>query len=431
MHCAAVQCYAIPITQVRGAGRHRPQRVRSLQRSSSATDRRAALARFAAGLLLPLLLLPAPTAVAAAAMTAVQPPHTATTVAVQPHRMSRREYCQQNWRAAAAAGTSWVRTVVGVPTPVSAATAEPQPEPQPQQLELWCAQGALTEEQAIPGAYQQPCMALPVRSIPVRKNNVVGAVPQQQYQHQHALEIQQRTAATNPQQSLQQQQLAGSTGTVVWNSSLLLVRLLERLTTTTLDDNNNSMLRLGDQTVLELGCGTGLVSLAASCLGARRVIATDGNPAVVRLAASNIAQNHPSTSATNAIEAATLPWGWLAATAYSETADLVLGSDLTYFSGNWPALAETMATVLKPDTGMALYLSLGHSGFNVQAELDGFLSVAAGSGLVPAKSSGWSEQSLTHLLWEDCLTPSERTMIQNSGGVRVVALCLRSNILYR
>jgi SAM-dependent methyltransferase len=261
-------------------------------------------------------------------------------------------------------------------------------------VEQQCANGAMATEQSVPGAYQQPCMALAVRSIPIQHGNTVTQ-----------LEIQQQAGSS----------LAGSTGTVVWNSSLLLTRLLERLAV--LDPTV-----LNDKTILELGCGTALVSLAAACLGAHSVLATDGNPDVVELATQNIDRNRYQDT----VQATTLPWGLLSAMDFSETADLVLGSDLMYFSGNWPALAETMATVLKPVTGTILYLSLGHSGFNVNAELDGFLSVAAGYGLVPPTNSGgttWTERSLTNLLLQDCVTQEELAMVQSSGGVRVVALC--------
>lgn len=264
-------------------------------------------------------------------------------------------------------------------------------------LESECANGALAVEEAVPGAYEQACMALPARSIPIRRpdgNNHTSVV---------VLEIEQRASSS----------LSGSTGMVVWNSSILLARLLERMA---IIDRT----ALVDQTVLELGCGTGLVSLAAACLRAGRVVATDGNPAVVELAAANIDRNRRATI--DAIQAVPLPWGLLAAADYNETADLVVGSDLTYYSGNWPALAETISTVLKP-TGSLLYLSLGHAGFNVQAELDGFLSVASGYGLMPpAANAAWTEQYLTNLLMRECMSPKERSTVQNSGGVRVVVL---------
>ena len=282
-------------------------------------------------------------------------------------------------------------------------------------LEQQCRNGALAPEQAIPGAYQQVCMNLPTRTIPIHRydsrssdnnssNNNSSTTPT-------IVELELEQQATGP----------GSTGTVVWNSSLLLTRLLERLVAT-------GSLSLSGKTVLELGCGTGLTSLTAAVLGAPRVVATDGNPNVVELAQDNIVRNQSKLPPDSRVTALPLPWGLLAALDFAETADLVLGSDLTYYSGNWPALAETMATLVKRRNGMVLYLSLGHSGFNPNAELEGFLSVASGYGLASvqvgqAENNGFlSERYMTNLLWNDCLTVEERELVASSGGVRVLAL---------
>lgn len=50
-----------------------------------------------------------------------------------------------------------------------------------------------------------------------------------------------------------------------------------------------------------------------------------------------------------------LQWGLLDATEYDTSADVIIGSDLTYNSGSWVALAETMSTLLK-DEGIVIYL---------------------------------------------------------------------------
>jgi len=287
-------------------------------------------------------------------------------------------------------------------------------------IEEQCRSGALAAEQAVPGAYQQVCMALPVRKIPVQTTTTTTT--------SSTSDSKQKTTTTIELEVEQQATGAGSTGTVVWNSSLLLTRLMERLAAA--DNDETTPKWIAGQTVLELGCGTGLVSLAAAALGARSVIATDGNPNVVELAARNIARNREKLLTargeeedTTIMEATYLPWGLLPAMDYADAADLVVGSDLTYFSGNWPALAETMATVTKRKEGIVLYLSLGHSGFNVNAELQGFLSVAAGYGLMPVVGiETLSERYLTNLLYKECLTPNERDMVSSSGGARVIAL---------
>lgn len=240
-----------------------------------------------------------------------------------------------------------------------------------QDEEAECQRGVVVTESAIPGAYQSMCMLQEERRIPFQKE---------------ILTIQQGSSVG-----------AGRTGVAVWNSCLLLTRLLEQTGTD----------YVRDKTVLELGCGTGLASIACARLGAARVIATDGNPTVVELARDNAERNKARV-----VETANLPWGLLDAMEFSDAADVVMGSDLTYNSGTWRVLAETINTVLKPG-GCFLYLTLGHSGFNVKGELDGFLQVIAAEGLVvePTKL----EQQLS-------LSSQEQSVLDGTGGVRVLLL---------
>ena len=258
-----------------------------------------------------------------------------------------------------------------------------------------CQTGALMTEQAITGAYEQECMKLSVREIPYQntRQNRSGI-----------LRIQQGTAG------------AGSTGLAVWNSSLLLSRLLQQLASASDDDWPSSRTR-----VLELGCGTGLASLTAAALGADQVLATDGNPAVVSLAERNIRTNDLS----DRVRARGMTWSFMNALEYADEMDVVMGSDLTYQSQNWPALAETMATAVKPRVGLVLYLTLGHAGFAVQAEVQGFLAVAQQYGLVPvvdAPATGLPTSDLTRFVYEHCIRPEELPIVQSTGGVRVLAL---------
>jgi SAM-dependent methyltransferase len=206
------------------------------------------------------------------------------------------------------------------------------------------------------------------------------------------------------------QEASGSdpTGMAVWSSGLLLTRLLQALVT--------ELPNWQPQSALELGCGTGLVSIAASRLWkSASVTATDGNPDVVRLADTNLQVNH-----CDRVQAEVLQWGLLNAMEYSDEdeADLVLGADLTYNSGTWRVLAETMVTIVKPE-GYILYLSLGHEGFNVNAEVDGFLSVAKEVGLVTANEI--ADIPVSNLL-DSILTAQEALQLRQSGGSRVVVL---------
>ncbi|KAI2508924.1 Methyltransferase small domain [Fragilaria crotonensis] len=303
-----------------------------------------------------------------------------------------------------------------------------------------CQMGRLVPELAIPGAYQNICMSRPERTIPLGNNN-------QDIVIQQGIVNGDNTATTSGNNDSGVG--PGRTGVAVWNSALLLTRLLVLLSQHDKDDcdfntndtdtnsNNNhpssssSSCWIRNRTILELGCGTGLVSLACARLGAARVVATDGNPSVVALAAENVkrnAKNAPDTATTTTmktndhdfatVETTTLSWGLLNAMEYSDCADLVLGSDLTYNSGTWRVLGETIGTVLKPG-GRFLYLTCGHSGFGVKGELDGFTQVVSSSfSLVVDTAMGTMlERELAATLSED-----EKSVVESTGGVRVLVL---------
>ena len=231
------------------------------------------------------------------------------------------------------------------------------------------------QETAVPGAYQNPCMDESVRTVPMRATK----------EHPDLRILQ---GSVGP----------GSTGAAIWNSSILLKRLVEEMDC------------WKDSSVLELGCGTGLVSLTIKALGARRVVATDGNMAVLERAAQSAQLNQLL------LETATLSWGLLEAADYFDAADWVIGSDLTYSPGNWPALADTMAAIAKY---RVLYLTLAHAGFS--NEMDGFLTVASSrSGLVVDQEY---TRNVRSILMDRCLfSAEERKLVQEGRGVSVVVL---------
>jgi len=265
---------------------------------------------------------------------------------------------------------------------------------------------------AVPGAYQQTCMTLDERtfsleSLPPRSDNTITVF--------------QGTNAAGG--------MAGRTGVAVWNSGILLTRLLDEL-----HRINPSIFER--KSIVELGCGTALASIALSKLGAASVIATDNNPEVLALARRNIERNNSSTeSNTGTITTSALQWGPLDATEYE--ADVIVGSDLTYNSGSWVALAETMSAILRPG-GIVIYLTLGHSGFNVGGELGGFLSVAENAGLrvLSKDDDEWRDNIISgsdndgqkvvdvnKLLAERVVrTAEERAVIDANGGVKAVLL---------
>ena len=182
-----------------------------------------------------------------------------------------------------------------------------------------------------------------------------------------------------------------------------------------------------NKSVIELGCGAALSSIAVAKFGASCVLATDANSEVLALAQRNIERNNLKSSSSVSIKTATLQWGIMDATEYDSSADIIIGSDLTYNSGSWVTLAETMTTILKP-TGIVIYLTLGHSGFNVGGELSGFLSVAENTGLrvLTNDTDEWKNnfgniQSVNELL-ASVVTPEEKAVIDTNGGARVVIL---------
>lgn len=263
--------------------------------------------------------------------------------------------------------------------------------------EKQCSNGRIASESQVPGAYQQLCMSLDQREFKLQSSGDTITVAQ----------------GTN---SAGGSSVAGRTGVAVWNSGILLTRLLDEI------NQNSSIFK--EKTVLELGCGAGLASIALAKFGSSSVIATDANVEVLELAKQNFDLNNISVAKT-----AELHWGLLDASEYDSIADIVVGSDLTYNSGSWLALAETMATVIKND-GIVLYLTLGHSGFNVQAELGGFLQIAENAGLRVLQEEQIVGQKLSDLL-ERITSKDEKQVISANGGARAVLLGKKTSKKFR
>ena len=259
----------------------------------------------------------------------------------------------------------------------------------------------LAPEVQVPGSYALSCMYLPARTIPLQsiKNNDGSNV---------SIAIMQGIRGPNDSAT-------GRTGVVIWNSALLLTRLLDAI-------NGFDQSFLEKKVVLELGMGTGISSIATAKLGAAKVYGTDGNIEVVELANANIETNQCS----DRVSAHELKWGLINAADFYDVADIVIGSDLTYNSGSWKILAETISAVLKPG-GFFLYLSLGHSGFNVKGEMAGFVSVAESEGLRvlnPSNGQRWPFKSSIEFtdFIEKRLTESEREILKSTGGVSIVLM---------
>mmetsp|Transcript_38 Transcript_38/g.122 ORF Transcript_38/g.122 Transcript_38/m.122 type:complete len:267 (+) Transcript_38:338-1138(+) len=203
-------------------------------------------------------------------------------------------------------------------------------------------------EVAIPGAYVSACMA--------------DAVRQFEFEHVGTLLIEQ--GAVGP----------GSTGAAVWRAGEFLASTLAA---------NPSLVR--GKRVIELGCGTGLCGLVAARLGASYVLLTDGSDSVAQRAKRNIELNRDSDGrglalGENMISARKLMWGALLEEELRGKFDVVLASDVLYFTGAWRPLGETVHELLTA-SGHLIISEAGHDHLPASAALAGFRSVAEPCGL--------------------------------------------------
>ena len=91
-----------------------------------------------------------------------------------------------------------------------------------------------------------------------------------------------------------------ATGAQVWASGLLLQMML---------GTEQGLPFVEGRRCIELGAGTGIVSIAAARLGATSVVATDGNPVMAALADYNSEQNLHHQAQLAAFTSATYLWG--------------------------------------------------------------------------------------------------------------------------
>jgi len=133
--------------------------------------------------------------------------------------------------------------------------------------------------------------------------------------------------------------------------------------------------RFVDKTVFELGSGLGICSIAASLLGPRRVIATDGSGTALALLQRNVEKYNAKDDSTNnnenILQVHSLEWGMSTLTEDvrksmdQEYPDIVLASDVVYPRSDRLAFKRTLQELCGPDTTFLL----GHS-WRVEPEED-------------------------------------------------------------
>ena len=120
--------------------------------------------------------------------------------------LRRRQYLANLLGIATTSSISTSNVVDGISFPVAATAAAATLDP--------CNQDALVAEQAVPGAYEQACMQLNSRVVPVHVTKLSKGETGETVVESQKLSLRQGVAE------------AGSTGMAVWNSSLLIERLL-------------------------------------------------------------------------------------------------------------------------------------------------------------------------------------------------------------
>ncbi|XP_068186167.1 S-adenosylmethionine-dependent methyltransferase domain-containing protein isoform X2 [Antennarius striatus] len=134
-------------------------------------------------------------------------------------------------------------------------------------------------------------------------------------------------------------------GALVWPGATCLCQFLE---------NNQQQVNLMDKTVLEIGAGTGLLSIVASLLGAR-VTATD-LPEILSNLTFNLQRNTKSRSR-HAPQVAALTWGQSLARDFPQPShryDYVLAADLVFPHDYLKELLETMQHFCRPGSRTTL-----------------------------------------------------------------------------
>lgn len=176
-----------------------------------------------------------------------------------------------------------------------------------------------------------------------------------------------------------------STGLAVWLGAEVLCEYLAASVTTTTTDCCFDSSSLEQKSCLELGAGLGLASMLAQRMGAKRVVATDGDTNVLENLRFNVAMeqqtNIQSTKRTE-IETPQLIWGRdleAFAERYADQDgcfDVIFASDCVYMTTSLRPLWETVRRLLRPTSGIFYFVNVSSS----QSPLEEILEVAKEKG---------------------------------------------------
>jgi predicted nicotinamide N-methyase len=156
------------------------------------------------------------------------------------------------------------------------------------------------------------------------------------------------------------------TGATVWPASMVLLKYLEK---------HPGLVE--NKSVVDLGAGTGVTSLAAAICGAERVICTDGIASVVNLARDNVDSAHLVGIDKKRIEVAEYWWG---SGSLNEEFDVVLVSDCV-LPKLYPIapLVDGLVELMKPNS--VAILSYEHRHFAEYNPSEKFRELATAKGL--------------------------------------------------
>ena len=163
------------------------------------------------------------------------------------------------------------------------------------------------------------------------------------------------------------------TGATVWPASMVLLKYMEK--------HAEKLIR--NKMVVDLGSGTGITSIGAALLGASRVICTDGEDSVVRLAQDNLehARGQCGDDELKMVSVEKYWWGSGPCPGESGAANLVLVSDCV-LPKLYPIapLVEALDQLLVSEDAVAV-LSYEHRHFQAYDPRDKFRELVDAKGL--------------------------------------------------